>query len=407
MNDLAPTTAHRRHPPSRGTRPPSPVAPTLPLDDGVPGGDLPGGDSPAVDARTPVSRKDGRPEGRRSEANVVADSTAAAYRARGVSLLRRYCIENGLEPETDVDPNEFALFVLSLRKAVKPATWRTYKQAALTALQGMSGDAIEDAVAILDYSPAPEDVGARPLGAAEPLKLTSAMKAKSVTFGNFERIRAAVLGGRVAPTAFHLRDWLVAGIATGLRPTEWRAAEIVRRRVAEEDRVLLVVRSAKATSGRGNGAVRTLDLTSFRATTLAVVERMAKNGKAWEDEGLFDRRQDQCAKMLYRINARLFPNKDTVVALYTLRHQFATNMRSSVGTKQESLAAMMGHAIDATSDGYGMKRSKGWAPEHILDVPAAVESEVATVRKVIDRAAARERLAKVMAGREVAAVPSE
>lgn len=387
--------AQRRTPPAR-SRSSGGDAPLLPIDDALPGGDLPGDDP------RPSGRRNGtaRPYERPKAGAVLADSTAKSYRSRGISLVRRYCIEHGLEPDTDVDPHEFATWVMSLRKSVKASTWRTYKQAALTALQAMSGDAIEEAVSVLEFSPRPEDAPPTGIRPHEPLKLTSAMKAKSVTFGNFERIRTAVITGRMADTAFHLRDWLVAGISTGLRPTEWRGAEVVRRRVGETDRILLVVRSAKTTGGRGNGAVRTLDLTSFRPATLAAVERLANKGREWEAEGLFDRRQDQCAKMLYRINERLFPNRETVIALYTLRHQFATNMRSSIGVEQEELAAMMGHAIDATSDGYGMKRSKGWAPEHILDMPVASEAEVATVRKVIDRAAARERLARVVAGRE-------
>jgi hypothetical protein len=60
---------------------------------------------------------------------------------------------------------------------------------------------------------------------------------------------------------------------------------------------------------------------------------------------------------LSRIVRKRWPNRDSHITLYSLRHQFSANAKASGFTRLE-IAAMMGHAVDDTAVvHYGRKRS--------------------------------------------------
>src|SRR3546814_20504862 len=81
-----------------------------------------------------------------------------------------------------------------------------------------------------------------------------------------------------------LMDWLVAGIWTGLRPAEWRSTDLEMREDQPAPfgrRAWLYVINAKATNGRGNGMMRTLDLTNFSDPVLGSIGRTSQRGSRW------------------------------------------------------------------------------------------------------------------------------
>src|SRR5260363_111525 len=69
--------------------------------------------------------------------------------------------------------------------------------------------------------------------------------------------------------------WLAAAAVTGLRPCEWRTAQL------NEDATQLIVQNAKATNGRANGASRTIairpeDAASIQAHLASIHELLAR-----------------------------------------------------------------------------------------------------------------------------------
>src|SRR3546814_11558463 len=97
---------------------------------------------------------------------------------------------------------------------------------------------------------------------------------------------------------------------TGLRPIEWRATDVEVRddpTASHGHRAWLYVLNAKATNGRGNGVVRTIDLTGVSSETLEAIQRMSDRGARWLIEGRYDTMQNQCSQRLYTLCERIFP----------------------------------------------------------------------------------------------------
>lgn len=310
--------------------------------------------------------------------------TEAAYRHRGDLLVRRFRRERNLGRDVEqFSPMDFAIWCLSLRHSgLKPASWRLYRQAAITILQPVPDS--EGAIELL-VKDAPGEVS---LGTTETVsdpnseRRTSANKEKRFAREDFARIEAALQLKRRSNNADVLRDWLKAGIATGLRPVEWKATDVVEvpdpRKYGAKRRYLLVL-NAKITNGRGNGVVRTLDITNFSEDTLGSVRRMSATGAMAYARGDFGALQSHCSRILYEIASKFWRRK-LCYSLYSCRHQFIANMKA-LGLSNEEISAMAGHVVDETAaQTYGKKRS-GWSPDKILDRPRGIPEEIATVRK--------------------------
>jgi hypothetical protein len=315
--------------------------------------------------------------------------TQEQYLARGRNFIKRYRKERGILQDDllNLDPIEFADWILSLKPSIKPTTWRPYRQSAKAVLENWPHDNADIAIANLDADvvesgseparkPKPGDENKRNL-----LRKTSASKAKSIPKADFDRLLAYLRHFSTSKYAPILADWMVAGLATGIRPKEWMATslEIVEEDGSEERSVWLYVLNAKATNGRANGAVRTLDLSGMRDETVSAIRRMSERGRDWLVQGTYKEMQGQCSQVMYNTCERLFRGRKFAYALYTLRHQFIANAKSyhTPGT----ISAMAGHGVENTAtENYGKKRS-AWNPEDIQDRADAAAEEVAMVKR--------------------------
>lgn len=167
--------------------------------------------------------------------------------------------------------------------------------------------------------------------------------------------------------------WLVASIYTGLRPGEWKNAEIINGSV-------LKVENAKHTNGRSNGAFRRLDLSELSDEKIRVIEACIAKLKSYEGES-FEKVYEGARSRLRILTNELWPRRAKRPTLYSSRHQFRADA-SAYGFELDEIAAMMGHATDYTaSRHYGRKaigESRGGMVKPYRD-------EVATVRLVSDR----------------------
>ena len=84
-----------------------------------------------------------------------------------------------------------------------------------------------------------------------------------------------------------------------------------------------------------------------------------------------------CAIALYKACRQCWPRRKRHITLYSTRHQFSANAKSS-GFSRAEIAAMMGHAVDITATiHYGRKQAGN---EKVGILP--VEDEVSKIRSV-------------------------
>jgi len=321
-----------------------------------------------------------------------SEKTHNQYLDRGRMLIRRYRreLDLGSSGMDAVNPVEFVNWLFSLKPNLKTATWRPYRQSAKAILATLPHDDSEQAIAMIDADinetaahareeKAPKSRATR--GEGLPRR-TSSLKEKRFPKADFDKAITFLRyysRSRFAPV---LIDWMQAGIATGLRPIEWQATDLEIREdpIAPKGRwVWLYVLNAKATNGRGNGLVRTLDISHFEDKTVEAVRRMSSRGSQWLEDGVYDSMQSQCSQLLYSVCDRIFRGRPKTYALYSLRHQFVANSKSY--HKPEAVSAMVGHVVtDTAVESYG-KKTSSWGPEEITDRAEPVPEEVATVRQ--------------------------
>ncbi len=248
-------------------------------------------------------------------------------------------------------------------------------------------------------SPVPDEDG-------EDEDRTSALKEKRLPREALAKIKMRLRLGSRSRAAPLLRDWLDAGILTGLRPSEWRATDLVLRDVPVSDEhpwgrlAYLYVISAKATNGRGTGVARTLDLSLFGDEDLATVRRHVAACRSMLEARSFPRHKARAGELLRETCAALWPDpaggtgpkEGRHYALYSCRHQAIANWKA-VGMPLEEIAALVGHGVtDTVQERYGKRRS-AWQPADIPVPPRPVPEEVGLVRQRVNLFKERMRLA--------------
>jgi len=322
-----------------------------------------------------------------------SEKTHNQYLERGRMLVRRYRreLDLGTSSIDGIDPTEFVNWLFSLKPNLSRATWRPYRQAAKAILTSIPHDDVEAAIAMIDADIAEASAASVTDHATEDKpetrkdgipRRTSGLKEKRFPKKDFDRVLAYLRyysRSRFAPV---VGDWMIAGITTGLRPIEWRATDIEVKEdpAAPGGRwVWLYVLNAKATNGRGNGLVRTIDISSFSEATIDAIRRMSERGAQWLIDGVYDSMQSQCSQLLYAVCEKLFSARNKTYALYSLRHQFVANAKSIY--RPEEVSALLGHVVtDTAVENYGRKTSS-WGPEEIVERAEPVPEEVSTVRQ--------------------------
>jgi hypothetical protein len=317
---------------------------------------------------------------------LQSTETHAAYLARGKQLLKRYKRENGVQfADEDVDPREFVSWLLGLRPFLANSSWRQYRLSAIAVISSIPHANIEEAIATLAMTGRIEE-DARAVYKSTLEKgggNTSAVRAKRMELAHFRKLRTNLRRMSRSNKVDWLDDWLVAGIHTGLRPSEWPLAHLEIRRDQQGRRLAwLHVVNAKATNGRGNGTHRTLDISNYTDGTLEAIQRMVKRSEQWALEGKTVRRQSEVAQLFYQVCNELFPRMLVKYSLYSLRHQFIANMKA-VYNDPAKIATLIGHiSIETQVEHYGKRRSS-WSLHDIREIPKPMDDQVAQVQKYL------------------------
>ena len=289
---------------------------------------------------------------------MITGRSLDAYSRRGQQLLARCARETG-NPEPGAAA--FSSWLAEIRPGLRTASWLAYRAAACHLLEGHPDPDAPAAIAALRALGAPE--GPR------PPRRTSARRAKAVSPRDLVNLLTEINRSR-SMHAPALADWVVAGILTGLRPSEWAGSNLSGK--------IIRSKSVKYTEGwRGLSAIRELDLSTLAPADLDAVRRMVDRAEWWTADGDYGKYQQACGDLLRTVNVKLWPDRLRRITLYSARHQFAANGKQ--GDPAE-LAAAMGHLAERSAfRSYG-RAAAGWgskAPPR----PGVSAADVARVRR--------------------------
>ena len=293
-------------------------------------------------------------------------------------------IRSGIGPYEPVDPHEIAFLLVMQRPDLSKRTWILYRSALLYSFaeevkkmchidHGGYGQ-----LRAIQYRAAIEWLSSQTQSEAKKRGTsTSSLKAKSIKIKDLQAILAHL--SRTSsrnPDEKTLAELISATVFSGLRPCEWVNAEL---RPLESGEQVLIVKNAKATNGRGNGQYRTLFVNHFGPGMLGLfngVIQTAKESslKTGDDHALYRKFRH----LFYRTVRKVLTKRQRYPSLYTFRHQFAANVKK-IHT-QEEVAALLGHASDATASRHYGKGRQGWKTQGAFSVKPSA-NEVARVRR--------------------------
>lgn len=182
---------------------------------------------------------------------------------------------------------------------------------------------------------------------------TSAKKSKSISDKDLHLLKDS-LENSLSKYARSTLLWFSAGIITGLRPSEWQSAQLGENK--EGERVLVVI-NAKSTNGRAHGTTRTIRLHEISEQDFKIVEEHLRNVESHKFPQTFPDFYLGCRKLIYRISKQIWPRRLKRPTLYTTRHKFGADAKSTYDGYE--IAALMGHASTETAYQHYGRRHTG------------------------------------------------
>ncbi len=281
--------------------------------------------------------------------------TEAAYLKRAAGLLKRYSKEKGLPKD---EYGKLASWLEELKPAMAVRSWRLYKAALVCYLDVIGQYELRDALKLLNSS------GCKAKGKKSEGN-TSQKKKKNVSQIEEETL-TQYLNTQREEYYWALRTLIFfkATLVTGLRPEEWRDAVYLEENLPgiNCETPALRVKNAKATNGRAHGEYRHLILTNMSESDINTIllqlqftDVSLTHGLLGSDGKLtWTQYYESIRKCLYRAYKVLFPRAESLVSIYSCRHQCIADLKT-VYSRAE-VAAMVGHATDRTAtDHYGKK----------------------------------------------------
>lgn len=292
------------------------------------------------------------------------EETKEKYIARAEQLINRAVGELLLDSPEELDDRQFVIWLNEKKGTLSRSSWRQYKSSVVFYLEQK---ATEESIEALDYI---KNITSE--GALKESDKTSSLKLKKIPFEDWQRLDSHL---KTSNRKWHsqLRDWLRASIITGLRPVEWKGAFLTEH----DGKVALKVLNAKNTNGRAHGEYRTLLLEEMSDEDLLAIKSHLNNIRTFIGMEEYDYFYHGCAIALYKTCRKLWPRRKKHITLYSTRHQFSANAKSSGFSKLE-VAALMGHAVDITATMHYGRKAAG--NESVSITP--LEDEVSRVRQI-------------------------
>ena len=148
--------------------------------------------------------------------------------------------------------------------------------------------------------------------------------------------------------------WVVANILVGLRPIEWRQAELVKW---DNHQLMLKVVNAKNSNNRAHGEFRHIDCSYLNSVELGLLRKqLSISSSNSQDDKSWQNYYEGCRKTIHAFTRKYLSKRKKYPTLYSTRHQFAANAKSA-GMSKVEVAALLGHATDQTAGfHYGKKK---------------------------------------------------
>ena len=314
----------------------------------------------------------------------VSEKTIENYTRLARDLRHRYTRDSDLEPEADW--TEFNNWMDRLYATVAPATRRAY-HAALVHYQNEHHP---------EYpaQPVPRGLDNRKAIRETFGRRGPGRKSKSIPEQTEKALIEALMKACDSDTGHHspynrwAQAFMRAGIAFGLRPSEWRLA---RFDATEDGEPVLHVVNAKQSQERAFGPTRTLIISE---RLLDAVDDQALGAAQWlisssfkmtpeEFQVVLDNTAQQLRRIIKACGAPCRLRSKNSITLYTARHQFAANAKRA-GMSLLEIAALMGHASTETASRHYGRRQHGRSgnrlpvrphPENVYEVEVIMQQK--------------------------------
>lgn len=284
------------------------------------------------------------------------EASKAQYRTHYFRLERMARKDLELDASDEVSPLQIAAMFIQREADWSEDTARAYRAALAFMFEELGTDEANDARQMIYHI---SEDGEWTIDMREKVKAerkkrqrvaprTSAQKAKRLSMEDLDLLRAELhvsTSKYAGPTAL----WFMAGMLTGLRPTEWREAYIGND---SQGRKCLIVVNAKNTNGRAHGKLRTIVMAKMRAPDVQMIEDHVRSVQGFcnGDPEKFEEYYFGCRRLLSNVADRLWPRRLKHPTLYTARHMFAADVKNVFDSY--GVAALMGHASTRTASSH-------------------------------------------------------
>lgn len=303
-------------------------------------------------------------------APTLSPSTAVRYEERYLALERRYSKDAGVENMT---PDEVVASLLQTKPTLSMSTFRQYKASVLYYLERHHP---QHEIAIDRLR------GESSAGLKKSTSMTSGPKQKFVPNPVWDVIESALteradIGYKRAEG---LRNVLAATLVTGLRPNEWTSAQFGHH--AESGRPVLRIQNSKATNGRANGETRELFIDDLPPADVAAIGGAIEYCRARDDseaDGIVQSLKNELADtkrwimIKERLNAKVRARHIHPITLYSFRHQFIADAKST-WEDPVIISAAVGHNSTKTAFEHYGKRKHAQRQVRVLPTPESVAS---------------------------------
>jgi hypothetical protein len=314
------------------------------------------------------------------ESKTKEEDTKKKYLARTMQLMNRAKKELNLMEHDTLDVRQLVVWLNEHKKNINPNTWRQYKNSVVYYLEILDGDndELQASVEALEYLKEKTSFGSN-----RYTEKTSSLKLKKISYEDWQKLDHFLT---VNTNKWHteLRFWLRASIITGLRPVEWKNAQFT----SYDGKPALKIQNAKRTNGRSHGESRTLILEQVTEEDIINIKAHLNNVRTFKGIEEYDYFYKGCSIALYKACRKCWPRRKKHITLYSTRHQFSANAKSSGFSKLE-VAAMMGHAVDITATIHYGRKQAGNETLGVCPIDADVEKvraiQIDDFKSIIDK----------------------
>ena len=294
------------------------------------------------------------------------EDTKKAYKVKALSLAKKAKKELEIPTYEDLSLKQFVGWLCAYKNILSYASWKLYKASVVYFIEENYPEEIEVVEKLKEITPDTK---------VKKTLQSSNKKLKKFPVSDFISI-ISFLEKSNYKNNVELKNWLYAGVLTGLRPVEWANASL------SHDMSKLIVKNAKNTNGRSHGDFRTIHLTYLSDLEKKYIQEHVKTANYYQQLEQFDKFQKSCGDLLRIVSKKLYPKRKQHPCLYSLRHQFAADAKAS-GLSREEIAALMGHAVNDTATNHYAKKQMGKSftrvradPEEVLRIKKVFSGEL-------------------------------